>query len=243
GGVPTQNDGTSKAKGDDWGFGYNLGLLFEPIAGTRIGVAYRSKVSHELDGSVRFNTGGPVGAGISGATGQFIDTGAKASVTLPEIVSFGIHQDINAQWSVMAEGSWTRWSRFDELRFRFENPLQADSVTDEDWHNAWFGALGATYRATNGWTFRGGVAFDESPIPDRTRTPRLPGSDRYWIAIGAKKSLLPNLDLDVGYTHIFLDDATVGLTTGGTGNTFRGNLSGEYDSSIDIFTLQVTYRF
>src|SRR5262249_13130014 len=43
-GVPGIPDGVDRAKGDDWSFGYNLGILAEPWDGTRIGLAYRSKV-------------------------------------------------------------------------------------------------------------------------------------------------------------------------------------------------------
>ncbi len=243
GGVPTQDDGAARVEGTDWGYGYTLGAMFQPLPGTRIGVGYRSKVSHEIDGDARFELGGSVGQGISGATGQFVATDAKASITIPEIVSFGISQEITPQWTVMAEAAWTRWSRFKELRVRFANPLQADSVTDESWRNSWFGSLGVTYKPANGWTFRGGVAYDESPIPDANRTPRIPGTDRVWIALGASKSITSNFDVSLGYTHIFLSDTPIGLTTSGTGNTFRGNISGEYESSIDIVSVQLRYRF
>jgi len=36
-------DGEARVKGNDWAFGFNAGLLFEPVSGTRIGVAFRSK--------------------------------------------------------------------------------------------------------------------------------------------------------------------------------------------------------
>ncbi len=243
GGTPTQDDGAARVEGSDWGYGFTLGAIFQPFRGTRIGVGYRSKVSHEIDGDARFELGGTVGAGISAATGQFVDTDAKASITIPEIVSFGISQEITPQWTVMAEAAWTRWSRFKELRVRFANPSQADSVTDESWRDSWFGSLGVTYKPDNGWVFRGGVAYDESPIPDAHRTPRIPGTDRVWIALGASKAISDNLDVSFGYTHIFLSDTPVELTTSGTGNTFRGNLSGEYESSIDIVSIQFRYRF
>ncbi len=243
GGVPTQDDGAARVEGSDWGYGYTLGAIFQPLQGTRFGVGYRSKVSHEIDGEARFDLGGAVGQGISGATGQFVPTDAKASITIPEIVSFGVYQEIGPQWAVMAEAAWTRWSRFKELRVRFDNPAQADSVVDESWRNSWFGALGVTYKPDNGWVFRGGVAYDESPIPDANRTPRIPGTDRVWIAFGASKSITPNFAISFGYTHIFLDNAPVALKTSGTGNTFRGNLSGEYESAIDIATVQLRFRF
>ena len=56
----------------------------------------------------------------------------------------------------------------------------------EDWDDVWFFALGATWKPNAQWTVRAGAAFDQSPIPDSTRSPRIPGEDRTWIALGAK---------------------------------------------------------
>jgi len=242
GGTPGQDDGRVKLTGDDWGFGYNLGILVEPWDGTRFGLAYRSKISHELKGDAEFELGG-VGGAISAASGQFVDTGAKLSTEFPESVSFGVHHDINERFSVMGQVTWTRWSRFKELRVRFDNPLQADSVTDESWNDSWFVALGVTYRPDDDWTLRAGVAFDQEPIPDRTRTPRIPGEDKTWISLGASYRPIENLTVSAAYTHNFVKDSSVGLTTNGIGNTFRGDLSGKFRGAVDIFGLQVSYRF
>ncbi|MGD8703633.1 MAG: outer membrane protein transport protein, partial [Desulfosarcina sp.] len=43
-------DGTAKIEGDDWGFGANVGLIFEPRPGTRLGLHYRSQIDHTLEG-------------------------------------------------------------------------------------------------------------------------------------------------------------------------------------------------
>ncbi len=240
---PTNQDGRAILKASDWGFGYTLGVIVEPMEGSRIGVGYRSMVAHELDGVAKFDLGGPIGQAISGATGQFVNTGVQASVKLPETVSFGFHQDIGDNLSIMGEAAWANWSRFRELRIRFDNPVQDDNVTDESWNDQWFFAGGVTYRPSEDWTLRAGVAFDQSPIPDRTRTPRLPGEDRTWIAVGATFEPFENMKVDFGYTHIFVKDSTLNLTTSGTGNTFRGNLSGRYEGSIDIIAVQGRYVF
>ena len=51
---------------------YAIRSYYEPWAGTRFGLAYRSKISHELTGDAKFELGG-VGNAISLATGQFVD--------------------------------------------------------------------------------------------------------------------------------------------------------------------------
>ncbi|HRL34872.1 MAG TPA: outer membrane protein transport protein, partial [Neisseria sp.] len=43
-------DGYAKVKGDDWGFGYNLAWLWDINERARVGMNYRSKISHTLKG-------------------------------------------------------------------------------------------------------------------------------------------------------------------------------------------------
>jgi long-chain fatty acid transport protein len=250
-GTPARNDGAVKMEGDDWGFGFNLGVLIEPWRGTRFGAAYRSSISHDIEGSADFtlDSAGVAATlqGISAGMGQavpFVDTGARAETEVPETVSFGVYHEFDDRWAIMGEAAWTRWSRFDELRVQFDNPGQADSVTDESWQDSWFLAGGVSYRPDEDWTLRAGVAYDQTPIPDSNRTPRLPSNDRLWLAVGASYQAMENLKVEFAFTHIFVDDATIDLTTDGVGNTFRGNLSGDIQGgAIDIVGVQVSYKF
>jgi long-chain fatty acid transport protein len=250
GGSPSEaTDGRAKLQGDDWGFGFNLGVMYSPIEKLRLGLAYRSSIDLDIEGDTKFDDD-PAGfvdlirLGASDPT-LFTDTDAEASLDLPDSVAFGANYDITGDWAVMGQVEWWNWSNFDELRIEFDNPSQPDNVTEEDWNDSWFFAVGTTYkpRQIEGLTLRLGLAFDESPVPDDTRTPRIPDEDRYWIAVGVGYTPLPWLTLDLGYTHIFIPDADIDLKATDPGNTFRGNLSGEYEASIDIVGFQVTARF
>jgi long-chain fatty acid transport protein len=241
---PTQQDGKARVTGDDWGFGWTLGLLYQPWTGTRFGLSYRSHVRHELDGNARFNLDSEgVGQAIAGATGAFTNTGATAKLETPESLLFGVYHDIDEQWSVMANASWTRWSRVKELRVRFDNPDQPDSVTESDWTDTWFVAAGTTYRPTPSWAIRLGAAYDQSPVPNRTRTPRVPDSDRYWLSVGASYAWSDAMDFTFGYAHIFSPEGSVRLQSEQPGNGPRGNLSGDVDASVDIVSLQFRWAF
>lgn len=242
--VPTSQDGLAKVSGDDLGYGYNAGVLIEPWEGTRLGAAFRSAIDHTLkgDGSFRLDSAG-IGQAVSTATGAFVDTDAKADVTTPETLTFGLYHDIDRQWALVGEATWTNWSRFDELRIEFDNAAQPDSVTEENWKDTWFLAVGVTYRPVEDWTLRLGIARDNEPIPNDHRTPRIPGNDRTWLSVGASYQPWPSMTFSMGYTHIFLEDASVDLKATDTGSTFRGNLSGESDTSIDIIALQASFVF
>ena len=90
-------------------------------------------------------------------------------------------------------------------------------------------------------TLRAGVAFDETPVPDSTRTPRLPDSDRTWVALGARWQPSPALLMDFGYAHLFSE--TVPLDQDADNVAASGLLNGEQHSDIDIVSAQLVYRF
>ena len=227
GGDPA-TDGDANLRGDDIGYGYNAGILLEPFEGTRIGFSYRSEVNHSITGNVDVNT--PAGSGgSSSATAQF---------TSPDIFRFGVHQDIGDEWALMADFSYTEWSDFEELRINIDG--SPDNVTVEDWNNSIFVAIGATYKPKQieGLTLRLGGAFDQSPIPDDTRTPRIPGNNRYWISTGVGYKPFEWAELTFSYTHVFVEDGDIDLSIADDpNNQLRGNLSGSYEQHIDIFTI------
>ena len=243
--VPTRQDGLAMLTGNDWGFGLTAGLLLEPWPGTRLGVAYRSQVSHDVAGNARFRLDDAgTGAILRGASGAFQDTAAQAHLTTPETVAIGIHQDIDAAWAVDANVTWTRWSRFRQQKVTFDNPAQPDEVTEEDWRDTLFVALGGTWRPDEDWTLRSGVAYDQSPSRNKTRTPRAPANNGVLLAVGA--SFAPpdrNYAVSFGYSHSFIESARIGLKASEPGNAARGSLSGSSRNAVDTLSLQITWSF
>src|SRR5262249_50344708 len=51
---PQKADGYVSLKGNSWAAGYNFGALFSPTAGTRIGLSYRSRMQHTVNGDADF---------------------------------------------------------------------------------------------------------------------------------------------------------------------------------------------
>lgn len=83
------------------------------------------------------------------------------------------------------------------------------------------------------WTVRGGFTFDGSPVSDaQHRTPRIPDSNRYWLAAGVSYKLSESTNLDLSYAHLFVKDANTSLSS-----PTAGNLSGNWNSSVDILAL------
>ncbi len=239
GATPGENDGFLKVDGTDWDFGFTLGVMAEPIDGTRLGVGYRSQINHSLEGSADFDLGGQVGEALNLLSGGALeDTGGRAALSTPQILSLGVRQRVTDEVDVLGTAEWTGWSTFDELVINFDNPDLAPEVTNEDWRDTWFFSLGVEYRPLEELTLQTGVAYDQSPIPDATRTPRIPGADRTWLSFGAAWQPATWLSVGAGYSRIWVQDGPVNLD-----DPDAGRLRGTFDNGIDIVTLHGTLRF
>ena len=227
-------EGSVKIKADDWGFGYNLGAIYQVTPDTRIGMAYRSKVDQHLEGDATFNR--PIGIPNAGAAA---DGTINASVSLPENFSVSVFSKLNDTWDVMGDVTWTHWSRFKQLTiFRSSGALLSN--TDENWDNSMRYSIGANYHYSDSIKLRAGLAYDQEAVNDDFRTARIPGNDRKWLALGANWKASPNSSVDVGYAHLFISDANINDGRSGAAN---GTLKGTYDGSVDILSMQYTHNF
>jgi long-chain fatty acid transport protein len=234
-------DGKQKLTGDDWGYGFNAGLLLEPTQNTRIGLHYRSEVDLTLDGDAKISGFDGALAALNGKQD------AKLDITLPDSVSLSGYLALNTRWAVMADVTWTNWSDIDTLDTKTQSGSRSVAVWDYD--DSFRYALGTEFAPSRTWTFRAGAAYDETPIPSNSlRSPRVPGNDRTWLTLGMTYRYTPNLSFDLGYAHLFVDDPklngvsdnhipTSGQTTG------SHSLSGEYDASVDMLSAQVNWKF
>jgi len=235
--IPQAFDGSVEVDGDSFGVGFTVGVLFELNEKNRFGISYRSQVKHTIDGEALFDVP-DAASGIVDATGAFVDTDATLDITLPDkFILSGFHQ-VQVKWAIVWDVSYTNWSTVQELRIQFENPNQPDSVTDMQWSGSWRVSTGAIYTINEKWILRFGVAWDESPIPDETRGPRLPGSDRYWVSVGGTYVIKPWLKLHVAYFHVFVDKTSIDQS-----ETGRGNVIGDVNGGVDAFSVGFTGTF
>ena len=223
---------TSKVKGDDWGFGFNLGAIYQATQDTRLSLAYRSKVEQHLDGDVKFST----------SNGPTPNGDVTADITLPETFSVSAFSQLNDKWDLMGDLTWTRWSQFQELAV-YRDGGSLLSKTTENWDNTLRYSVGASYHYTDAIKLRAGLAYDQEAVNDQYRTARIPGNDRKWLSLGAGWQVTPTSKLDVGYAHLFISDASISDKQNTATLGRKGDLIGNYDGSVDILSLQYTHNF
>ncbi len=245
-GAPQQVDGFADLTADnltfnEFAWGVNFGMMYDFNKDTRIGVAWRSEINAKVEGKAAFSV--PLAAAPVLGSGAFQDTRLQAKVVLPQNLSFSVKHNVN-KLILLADITWTGWSSFDELRIQYNNPFQPDNVTTEAWEDTFRYSLGMDYQYNEKMTLRTGVAYDETPIPDATRrTPRIPGNDRTWLSFGLTYKMNPAFIVDVGYSHLFIDDGDVNHTLESSQPALEATLNGTYKASVDIFSAQLTWNY
>jgi long-chain fatty acid transport protein len=244
GSEPQEADGKAEFEADNTGdisTGFNLGLLFEVTPQTSLGVSYRSEIEMKAKGEVDFTV--PDQLGFLTGGGLFTDGDISATVNLPASFSFSLaHTASKFTW--LADVTWTGWSTFDELRIVYANPAQPDSVTTYDWQDTMRYSVGLDYLLSDRWVLRTGLAYDETPVPNKERrTPRLPGNDRTWLSLGASFMQNKTMSWDFGYSHLFIDDAEIDNEFESSVPTLAATLKGDYEASVDIVSLQFNWKY
>lgn len=237
--------------GDDWSYGANLGFLYEFSEATRLGVYYRSSVSHKLTGKVNtanrdvaLNAIGAVSplaqAGLNAATPRTADS-ASAPLQTPETVGASFTHEFDKNWAVMTELSWTHWGRLRNLRIDYGRQGVASSNEPLNWKDSVFASLGGTYKPSDDWKLKLGIAFDQG-VADNNRSPRLPDINRYWVSAGADWTPMHNLNLSLGYSFIFSKSAGISMDFE-IPQRITNSLKGSFKSKVHIVALRASYSF
>ena len=232
-------EGLAKLTGADNAWGFNVGALFNPTPDTQIGLTYRSSLSYKLSGSVAFsNRPALLAAALP-------DGGISADLKLPASVSIALTSKLSPKWDLLADASWAQWSSFQNLTVLRSTGVLLSTVP-ENWRDSWRVGAGLNYHYNDSWTSRIGVAFDQTPVPEAFRTPRIPDNDRTWLAIGGQYKITKQNVIDFGYAHLWVRGAPVNLPAStypaGT-NQSNGTLAGNYSNKVDLVSVQYTHSF
>jgi len=235
------NDSYAEVTGDSTGVTFNLSALFRPSEATRLGVAYRHSIDHELDGDVDFRVS-PALAPVVDPGPAFKDGGATADANLPAQLAFSVAHQATDKLQLLGDLTWTGWSSVKEIRVVFDNEFQPDSPTPLSWEDVIRVSAGANFQLNDKLTLRGGLAFDQEAIPSANfRSPRVPGNDRTWLAFGAGYQVNPNISFDVGFAHLMLDETPIDYNVLDAAGSQV--VRGVYDTSINILSGQFNWHF
>ena len=224
--APYATDGASTQlfllEGDAWGYGWNVGALYEFSENNRIGLAYRSQVDIEFKGDFTGVTSG----------GNKIQT--TLEIPLPATAEISGYHKVTPKFALTYSALWTQWSKFTELEAYSDQCTVTTTPTEcfkkeENYDDNIRYAVGAEFYVGN-TTLRAGFAFDEQA---GETTLSIPDTDRYWYTMGATYELDQTLSFDFALAYIFTKELEF--------SEYNYTFAGQGDAIIA--SAQVNYRF
>jgi long-chain fatty acid transport protein len=220
-------------------FTYNLGALIKPSTNLKFGLSYRARADLRFD-SADVKLGGVL-------AGSPTVRAHVHPLPLAPVINSGVFWQINPSWGAELVYEYTRWSEFKTLNATFlSGPLPGFSLPQQ-WKNTSTVRLGSFYALNKNWEVRGGLALEETPIPNKTLNPAIPDADKLTLnaGIGYKWD---RLSFDVGYmagfykTRHLSNDEFEGLPA--TGIPFAGAPGRDkYETFVNFISVSAGYRF
>ncbi|WP_017222289.1 outer membrane protein transport protein [Moritella dasanensis] len=205
-------------EGDAWGYGWNVGALYEFSEKNRIGVAYRSQVDIEFEGDFTGATSG----------GNKIQT--TLEIPLPATAEISGYHKVTPKIAVTYSALWTQWSKFSELEALSNQCAAGECFKKEESYDDNIRYAIGTEFYTGNTTLRAGFAFDEQA---GETTLSIPDTDRYWYTLGATYNLDEAFSFDFALAYIYTKE----IEFSEYGYTFKGQ------GDAIIASAQANYRF
>jgi long-chain fatty acid transport protein len=216
--TPVPGNDLFRLKGDGWGVGYNLGLLWQPHEKISIGASFRSAITVNLNGQTEseMNSVQPT-----------MYSSAGADFPLPLKAIFGISYRPTPKWNLEFDADYTDWNTVGTVNIHQASPPPIVPLSGVpltlDWQASWYYEFGVTRYFDNGWHVNAGYIFNENSVPDANYTPLVADLDRHFFSIGTgyKGS---RFDFDIAYQFGYGPTRTVtGSAPSPAGQTADGN--------------------
>lgn len=221
--------GSVELDGTGRGFGYNVGLYYEPTDYLSLGLTYKSQVDMKI-------TSGTATFDVPASLNDKFPSGAFASsLPLPQVFTIGIGIKPNDKLSMALDVNFVGWKAYDTLAFDYESNTESleDTKSARNYKNTIAIRIGGQYKFTPKVIARLGVAFGISPVQDGYVTPETPDANRinYTAGIGYRVNEKFQFDLSLLFTQVTREDTN--LETG---------LSGNFKTNVFAPGISVTYN-
>ena len=236
--IGTASDGQLRLRDTKWGWGFNLGLLYEASPATRLGLVYNSQINLDFSPQAQFsNLTGPIAAKLTAA--GLLNGTVNMGIKVPQGVMGSVFHQMNDRWAVLGSVGWQQWSKFGQIDIGVESSAAAiSSVTTQlNFKDTWHGAAGAQYRPSEPWLVNFGIAYDSKFQDGSNISPSLPTNTAWRFGIGGKKQESKSFSWGVAAEYVYGGSTSINKTSvapivaGG-----RGDLSGSF-SNINVYYL------
>jgi long-chain fatty acid transport protein len=240
--VPGMPDGELKLDDRTWGWGVNLGLLYELDAKTRFGLTYTSQLNLDFNPHTQFRNLGP-GLGTALANRGRLNTELDLGVKVPQSLHASVVHEVDPHWTVLGSIGWQQWSKFGKVDVGVDgNDIkETELLFDDTWH----AALGAQYHVSERQTFDFGIAYDSDFQDGGNVSPLLPANRTWRVGLGVHNNVDQHFSWGVAAEYAYMGTLDVNkrgavpVALGG-----RGDLVGSYEHAGLVFvSAYANWRF
>lgn len=225
---PAFGDGQLKLEDSTWGWGVNLGLLYEIDPRTRLGLTWNSQVNLNFNAPAEFSNLAPGLLTALGNSGLLTST-IKIGIKVPQQVMGSVFTQVNDRWALLGSVGWQQWSKFGQLQLGIDNSANPSGITANiPFKDTWHVAGGAQYRLSGPWLLNFGIAYD-SGFQGSTVSPLLPTNAAWRFGVGAENQASKSMTWGVSAEYLYggtLDVNLQGTTPVALGG--RGSVVGSY---------------
>jgi long-chain fatty acid transport protein len=232
---PAFGDGQLKLDDNTWGWGVNLGLLYEIDAGTRLGLTWNSQVDLDFKAPAQFSNLAPALSTLLSNRG-LLTANIQVGIKVPQQVMGSVFAQVNDRWAVLGSVGWQQWSKFGQVQLGVDDATNPTSVTTNlNYKDTWHFAAGAQYRLSDPWLLNFGIAYD-SGFQSGNVSPLLPANSAWRFGVGGQHQTSKTFYWGVAAEYFYggtLDtniQSAVPVALGG-----RGNLVGSYNNTGTLF--------
>jgi long-chain fatty acid transport protein len=213
---------------------FHMGLTKELAEGVTFSAAYRTAVSEPI-------TSGQVSSQDASATvpGNQIGT-FRAEMGLPGEIETGLSWRPGNWIELSVRGSYAFWSNLKQSTISYEGGLTGTEVVPLNWKNTASAGAGIEVDIA-GMALRGGLRWQQSPIPDETLSPFLPDADATGFSAGIGYHVEDGLVLDFSYS--FLAYRQRNITTSGLTSASGTPFVGTYSAKTTAIGLTISYSW
>lgn len=186
-------DGQINLKVGNTSAGFNVGAMLTPYPTTKIGVAYRSQITHVMHGNITF---------LRIATTPSVRT----SMIDPQYVMASLDQAMTNKFNLLAEVGWQNWSVMQNTTLRVAGLAL---TTPLKWKDTYRVGLGGQYHVTPALMLQAGASYDSSPTTASRRLPVLPMDKQIRVGIGSTYALQQAVTLGISYEYINFGKAPI----------------------------------
>ncbi|MBY0445699.1 MAG: porin, partial [Burkholderiales bacterium] len=201
------------------------------------GAAYRSSLSHSLQGDTKFTVPSVFPPGVAiGA--KLLNSNGTVDLETPDSFAINFYKKLNDQFAITGDWTHTWHSKFQDLILKTDAGFNAD--IEQKWRDTDRFSLGLSYQYNDPLKLRFGLAYDQSPADQaKYRIANLPDSDRYWFSTGFNYALDKNMSVDVAYTYVKFKDSSMSNIDSSNAVTTNADIS----AYANVFGAQLNYRF